>query len=120
MRGSTANETHADLVEKETGKTRGDDGVTDQEVPASPLPLNPAERCKVGASVELLCGVLVEDGGGRRSRVKGHDREGKGEGRGFGNDSPSCTPTTPSKNRTTLFFPRLLRSPIYLVNIRKK
>jgi len=77
-------EAPTDLVEKETSKTRGDDGVTDQEVPVGPLPLDPAERGKVGASVELLCGILVEDGGGCGSRVKGHDRVGEGAGRGFG------------------------------------
>ena len=83
-------------MEKETSKTRGDDGVTDQEVPVGPLPLDPAERGKVGASVEFLRGILMEDGGGCGSRVKGHDRAGMG-GRGSGNDSPSFTLTAPSK-----------------------
>jgi len=64
---------HINLVKKETSKTRGDDGVADQEVPVGPLSLDPAERGKVGASVEFLCGMLVEDGGGYESRVKGHD-----------------------------------------------
>jgi len=86
-----------DLVEKETSKTRGNDGVADQQVPVGPLPLDPAERGKVGASVELLCGMLVEDGGGG-SRVEGHDRVGKGgRGGGSANGSPSFTLTAPSK-----------------------
>jgi hypothetical protein len=71
-------ETHTDLMEEETGKSGGNDRVTDQEVPADPLSLDPIERGKVGAGVKLLGGILVEDGGGAGSRVKGHDREGKG------------------------------------------
>ena len=85
-------------MEKETSKARGNDGVADQEVPIGPLPLDPVERGKVGASVELLCGMFVEDGRGCGSRVEGHDRVGKG-GRvvGSANGSPSFTLTTPSK-----------------------
>ena len=106
-----------DLVEKETSKTRGDDGVTDQEVPVGPLPFDPAERGKVCASVELLCGILVEDRGGYRSRVKGHDRVGMGGGAGFGQ---RLAIFYTFKNRTTLFFPRLLRFSIYPGQPRKE
>jgi len=63
-------------MEEETSETSGNDGVTDQEVPVDPLSFDPVERGKVGTSVELLCGMLVENGGGR-SRVKGHDRGGE-------------------------------------------
>ena len=48
-------------MEEETGETGGKDGVTNQEVPVDPLSLDPVERGKVCASVELLCGMLVED-----------------------------------------------------------
>lgn len=65
-------------MKEETSKTSGDDGVTDQEVPVDPLSLDPLKRGKVGTSVELLCGMLVENGGGG-SRVKGHDRGGRKE-----------------------------------------
>ena len=34
-------ETHTDLMEEETGKSGGNDRVTDQEVPADPLSLDP-------------------------------------------------------------------------------
>ena len=57
-------------MKEETSKTGGNDGVTDQEVPVRPLPLDPVERGKVGISVELLCGILVEDGGGGGRRIK--------------------------------------------------
>jgi len=62
-------------MEEEASKTGGDDGVTDQEVPVDPLSLGPVERGEVSASVELLCGIFVENGG---SCVKGHDRGEKG------------------------------------------
>jgi len=83
--------THTNLMEEETGKTGSDDGVTDQEVPADPLSLEPIERGKVCASVELLCGIFVENGGGGRSRVEGHDRGGEGDNAEcLGDNSPSC------------------------------
>ena len=55
------NETHTYLMEEETSETSGNDGVTDQEVPVDPLPLDPIERGKVRAGIELLCGMFVED-----------------------------------------------------------
>lgn len=80
-------------MEEETSKTGGDDGVADQEVPTDPLPLDPVKRGEVGGSVELLCGILVEYRGGCGSRVKGHDRAGKGDGtENSGSGSPSCIP----------------------------
>ena len=70
------NETHTYFMEEETSETSGNDGVTDQEVPVDPLSFDPVEGGKVGTSVELLCRMLVENGGGG-SRVKGHDRGGR-------------------------------------------
>jgi len=65
-------------MKEETSKTSGNDGVTDQEVPVDPLSLDPLERGKVSTSVELVCGMLVENGGGG-SRVKRHGRGGRKE-----------------------------------------
>lgn len=97
-------------MEEETGETGGDDGVTDQEVPVDPLPLDPIESGKVCTSVKLLSGIFMEDGEGGRGRVKGHDRGEEG-------DVWKCRVTVrplvllradAEINRTTLFFPRLL------------
>jgi hypothetical protein len=105
---SGEHETRTDLVEEETRKASGDDGVTDQEVPVHPLPLDPTERGKVCASVELLGGMLVENGGRGGSRVEGHDRVGEGDEA----ETTRLLVLSPRlKNRTTLFFPRLLRLP---------
>ena len=60
-------------MEEETSEAGGDDGVTDQEVPVYPLPLDPAESGKVCASVKLLGGIFVKNGGGGGSRVEGHE-----------------------------------------------
>jgi len=67
-------EVHTNLMEEETSKAGGNDGVTDQQVPVNPLSLDPVERGKVGASVQLLCGIFVENRGGSGSCIKGHDR----------------------------------------------
>jgi hypothetical protein len=83
---------YADLVKKETGKTGGNDGVTDHEVPVHPLPLGPVKRGKVGVSVKLLSGIFMEDRGGSGSRVKGHDQREEGGEVGMSGNSPlSCT-----------------------------
>ena len=96
--GPAANEAHTDLMEEEASKTGGNDGVTDQEVPVDPLPLDPAEGGKVGTSVEFLCRIFVEDGRGGGSCVKGHDRGGEGgKVENSGDDLPSCILITPSK-----------------------
>ena len=49
-------------MEEETGEPCGYDGVTDQEVPVNPLPLDPVESGKVCASVKLVSGMFVENG----------------------------------------------------------
>lgn len=67
-------------MEEEARETSGNDGVTDQEVPIGPLPLNQIEGGKVCGSVELLSGIFMENGGGGGSRVKGHEGWGEGDG----------------------------------------
>ena len=95
-------------MEEETSKTSGDDGVTDHKVPIGPLPLDPVERGKVGTSIELLRGIFVEDGGGG-GRIKGHDGGGEeGVRRAIRVIIRVLVASHTSKNRTTLFFPRLL------------
>lgn len=59
-------------MKKETHETSGNNRIANPNIPSSPLLLEPIERRKIGAQVELLCGV---EASGRRS-VKGHNVKG--------------------------------------------
>lgn len=73
------------------------------------MSLDPVERGKVGASVELLRGILVEDGGGGGgSRVQRHGRVGGGDSGKCGQHLAFLYSHHNLKSRTTLLFPRLL------------
>lgn len=50
-------------MKKETHETSCNNGVANPNVPSSPLLFEPVERRKVGALVELLCGVEASSRG---------------------------------------------------------
>lgn len=92
------------LMEEETSKSSGNDRVTDHKVPIGPLPLDPVERGKVSASIELLCRIFVEDGGGGEGRIEGHgEGGGGGEAGGSCNNSRSCSVTYLEKSDHFIF-----------------
>ena len=103
---------YADLVKEETGKTGGNDGVTNHEVPVHPLPLDPVERGKVRVSVKLLSGIFMEDRGGSGSCVKGHDRREEGdEVEMSGNNPLSCTLLRTNQKSDHFIFPTVATPP---------